>query len=124
MNLSGKKIRKVRKMSSSSYIYSLGSYGKSLVYEHTDSNQERVYTRLSKQGKRLGDLDPNDTITSTYPGADSSYDCGVDNKSYYVTGGKVLCTDYGCPYGMCPELRIHIIGAARLVFLLPLPYDQ
>ena len=57
MNLSGKKIRKVHKMSSSSYIYSLGSYGKSLVYEHTDSNQERVYTRLSKQGKRLGDLD-------------------------------------------------------------------
>lgn len=94
MNLSGKKIRKVHKMSSSSYIYSLGSCGKSLVYEHTDSNQERVYTRLSKQGKRLGDLDPNDTITSTYTSADSSYDCGVDNKSYYVTGGKVLCTDY------------------------------
>lgn len=94
MNLSGKKIRKVRKISSSSYIYSLGSYGKSLVYEHTDSNQERVFTRLSKQGKRLGDLDPNDTITSTYTGADSSYDCGVGNKSYYVTGGKVLCRDY------------------------------
>lgn len=93
MNLSGKKIRKVCKMPSS-YISSLGSCGKSLVYEHTDSNQERVYTRLSKQGKRLGDLDPNDTITSTYTSADSSYDCGVDNKSYYVTGGKVLCTDY------------------------------